>query len=925
MAGRMDDDDSSPPTLSSQDDADSLIRAIAAAPRPAISADFAELILLEPGTVIDGTFRIEDRLGAGGMGVVYLARDLRLDREVAIKLMRPERSTATLGQKLPEVFEREARATARLNHPSIVTLHQFGNWNGVLYLVLERLHGETLAARLARGALPLRDAVAIAEQVASALVHTHAAGITHRDLKPQNVFLVGSGAIKILDFGVSALARAPLDGGAPAAGERSRATLALVGTPGYMAPEQWRGAHQDARTDVWALGAMLHEIVTGTLPFGARPLEDGTPPPEIAVELPAPAAPLAPLIRRCLAFDPADRPDTEDVAATLRAVHAALAPRRAVRRWLVGGTLVAIGAAVAITYAAMASGSRARVVDPACAGARRELAGIWDDTTRTRLSTAFGAAGSGAALTWHEIERTLDQYTARWIAMRETACAAAASAQLACLDHARDELRALLEGYRAEPLGTGEVTAALREADSLPELGECVAPQPGVISRGSLQTSDPDVPMVLTVAGPGRDAVHNAATLGDDLVIAGFMSEGAELAGRRYDARRSVDSRGFVARLGRDGTARWRQGFERGGAIRAIAVAPDSTAIAVVGTYTEPVRFAGIPLERRSSGTADCFVASIDARSGALRWLRTCGATGLSVARGVAMDGEGNIYAIGDFGGHARFGGTVEHDAEASPTSAPFLASWSPDGVLRWVTLGRGTGSSQSYAVAAAGDAIVIATRVVGRGRLGSRALDGGCSLARVNRVDGAVRWLRHLPEVDGDCRIRALAIADDRAGIAGAMGGGRGWVAEVALADGQLRWQKSFLANRTGHDPIRAAAYSQTGRLTVVGWFNAEVLALDDVMLAARGRAQGFVAAFDPQGRCIGASALGGDGAANARSIGLGDRGRLLVGGRFDIGFNVAGRALRSAGESDGFLLELAPAWLTAAHPPRPAGAGAP
>src|SRR5262249_15203116 len=151
-------------------------RAIAAAPREPIAADLATLVLLEPGVIIDGAFQIEGRLGVGGMGVVYAARDIKLDREVALKLMRLERGTGELGHRLPEAFEREARATAKLNHLNIVTLHQFGNWNGLFYLVLERLHGETLHARMAREELPLDEGLAIIEQVAHALVHTHSAG-----------------------------------------------------------------------------------------------------------------------------------------------------------------------------------------------------------------------------------------------------------------------------------------------------------------------------------------------------------------------------------------------------------------------------------------------------------------------------------------------------------------------------------------------------------------------------------------------------------------------------------------------------------------------------------------------------------------------------------------------------------------------------
>ncbi len=288
---------------------------MAAAPAVAVEAEEP----LQIGARVDGNFEVIRRLGAGGMGVVYLARDLRLDREVALKVVRMERFHADAGEEVTRAFEREARATAALSHENVVTVHQFGSWNGLLYLVLERLRGETLGRRLARATPPLDETLRIVDEVLAGLAHAHAAGLAHRDLKPQNVFLLESGRAKVLDFGLSGL---------PAAG-----------TPAYMAPEQWRGEAADARSDVWAAGIMLYEMVVGERPFAPehardlRPLTD-----EEAARLPASIrAPVA----RALALDPAAR--FAD-AGELRAALAGARPRPRRWRWaaLAAAALVAL-------------------------------------------------------------------------------------------------------------------------------------------------------------------------------------------------------------------------------------------------------------------------------------------------------------------------------------------------------------------------------------------------------------------------------------------------------------------------------------------------------------------------------------------------------------------------------------------------------
>lgn len=223
-----------------------------------------------------GTYRIERELGRGGMGVVWLAHDPRLDRQVAIKVLIDELATDA---SLLSRFEREAKIVASLNHPGIAAVYALEEHDGQRLLVMEYVAGETLAKRLARGRLPLDQALAIAERIAAALAAAHAHGIVHRDLKPGNVMLAPDGQVKLLDFGLARAVSKPSAGGLPAEAANA-ATLAtpnadiattqhgaLLGTPGYMSPEQVRGHPVDARSDVFAFGCVLFELLCGKRPF----------------------------------------------------------------------------------------------------------------------------------------------------------------------------------------------------------------------------------------------------------------------------------------------------------------------------------------------------------------------------------------------------------------------------------------------------------------------------------------------------------------------------------------------------------------------------------------------------------------------------------------------------------------------------------
>jgi len=212
---------------------------------------------LEAGARL-GSYTVVGLVGTGGMGEVYRARDERLARDVAIKVLAP----ALAGEhKELARFEREARTLAALAHPNILNIFDVGEHDGTRYAVMELLQGETLRERLVRGALPWRTAVAIAMAVAKGLAATHAKGIIHRDIKPENVFLLADGGVKVLDFGLARQEPAP-------GAEPHHEPETLIGTVVYMAPEQIMGLPADARTDIFGLGVLLHEMLTCDRPFG---------------------------------------------------------------------------------------------------------------------------------------------------------------------------------------------------------------------------------------------------------------------------------------------------------------------------------------------------------------------------------------------------------------------------------------------------------------------------------------------------------------------------------------------------------------------------------------------------------------------------------------------------------------------------------
>jgi serine/threonine protein kinase len=277
--------------------------------------------LLNSGTKL-GPYEVVGTLGAGGMGEVYRARDARLSRDVAIKVL-----PAAFSRDPDRLrrFEQEARATAALNHPNILAIFDIGNHEGSLYVVTELLEGETLRQRIQAGSLPARKATDYALQIARGLAAAHDQGITHRDLKPENVFLTKDGRIKILDFGLAKLTPEKNTAGAdtPTLALQTEPGLVL-GTVGYMSPEQVRGKAADPRSDIFSLGAILYEMVSGKRAFQGDSAADtmsailkAEPPPLTETQPNIPPG-LARIVEHCLEKDAANRfQSARDVAFSL--------------------------------------------------------------------------------------------------------------------------------------------------------------------------------------------------------------------------------------------------------------------------------------------------------------------------------------------------------------------------------------------------------------------------------------------------------------------------------------------------------------------------------------------------------------------------------------------------------------------------------
>ncbi len=416
-----------------------------------------------PGSVL-GRYIVLSRLGGGGMGVVYGAYDPQLDRKVALKLLRTE-GAALAGRDAQARLLREAQAMARLSHPNVIAVHDVGTLGEEVFIAMEFIDGRTLTRWLKEKERAPREIVEAFLQAGSGLAAAHAAGLVHRDFKPDNVLIAKDGRVKVLDFG---LARATEDllGKAPtvpprfepgpstprALSEPLTRSGAFFGTPAYMAPEQLLGKATDARTDQFSFCVALHEALYGERPFGGDSLEaireqvtaGKINEPDNAGRVPRA---VRQVLRRGLRMHPDDRHPSMD--SLLREL--ARDPRGTRRR------AVALGA-LALGFAGIALGYReqTRRNSQICKGAERKLAGVWDDERRSALAAAFTATAKPYATdAVRAVQRALDTYARGWVDMHTEACEATRlrgeqseellDLRMACLSDRRHELKSLVE------------------------------------------------------------------------------------------------------------------------------------------------------------------------------------------------------------------------------------------------------------------------------------------------------------------------------------------------------------------------------------------------------------------------------------------------------------------------------------------------
>ncbi len=446
--------------------------------------------MLAAGTKL-GPYEVLSSLGAGGMGEVYRARDTKLDRDVAIKVLPPQlaESAAALAR-----FEREAKAVAALSHPNILSIFDFGREHGIAYAVMELLEGETLREKLVRAPPPPRKAIEYAMQIARGLAAAHGKGIVHRDLKPENVFVTSDGRVKILDFGLAR--QTPAFTGADATMsptlERHTDPGTVLGTVGYMSPEQVRGEPGDHRSDLFSFGAVLYELVSGRRAFqrgtAAETMtailrED----PAELTSTPAAALPpgLARIVNHCVEKNPVERfQSASDVAfalealsttsASTSAVHAIAVESSRSRRWPLIA-VVAVAALMVIGASAFLAGrltqppSRDVTFTPLTYRQQSIFRALFAPDSKTIV---FSAALSGNDVGLFTMSAEFPE--ARSLGVKNAQLLSVSSKnELAVLTNARYISHRLFEGTLARmPLGGGaprEILEHVREADWSPD------------------------------------------------------------------------------------------------------------------------------------------------------------------------------------------------------------------------------------------------------------------------------------------------------------------------------------------------------------------------------------------------------------------------------------------------------------------------
>jgi tRNA A-37 threonylcarbamoyl transferase component Bud32/tetratricopeptide (TPR) repeat protein len=484
-----------------------------------------------------GRIRVIDVLGEGGMGEVYVGFDDTLQRKVAVKVIRSE---FRLQEEAKARFLREARILSRLDHPQVCTVYDFLEGDDCDFLVLELVDGRNLREAMESG-LERDGCLSIARQLLEVLDAVHEEGVVHRDLKPENVMVASSGAITVLDFGLArsqeheiavdsslpTLSPATSDSSPPAQRPSGSGRSVYVktrlgsvmGTAGYMSPEQARGESATAASDMYATGLMLREMFTGVAPFTAAEeptkILDGartTPAQQTVDEVPGLPG-LASLIRDLLRVEPVDRPSAKVALERLQWASAAPERRRAARR-----RLIAAVAGVVVIVAAIAGGLVLERHRRRCSGAEQRMEEVWSPSRRASVRSAVLASNPAARGTWAAVERLLDSYALAWQTSRLEACEATLvhgeqpveimNLRMACLDGCLAELDALVEVLNEDPATVlwraVAATHALTAVDSCSDL-----------QRLSPFMSDPDDPEAQEAADTLEAALARVKALHD--------------------------------------------------------------------------------------------------------------------------------------------------------------------------------------------------------------------------------------------------------------------------------------------------------------------------------------------------------------------------------------------------------------------------
>jgi tetratricopeptide (TPR) repeat protein len=513
-----------------------------------------------------GQFVLLERLGAGGMGVVFAAFDERLERKVAIKLV----ATQSGGERAQQRLLREAQAQARLSHPNVVTIYEVDTLpEGKLFIAMELVKGQTLGAWQDDGARTWQEIVAMYTAAGEGLAAAHRGAVVHRDFKPDNVLVGDDRRVRVADFGLAFAAEPEAEPPGPAdvqeltrSGRRPALTVVgtVVGTPGYLAPEQFTGAPADARSDQFSYCVALYEALHGERPFADLAFASGARPAPRRIE-PDPAYPrwLWDVVMRGLALDPRER------FASMDALLAELTRSRVRtrRRVLIVVVLMAALAIVGVTSSVLTQSS-----PPPCPPATAELAGVWDAAARSRIQAAVLGTGTPfAANVWASTEAAFNSYAARWIGAQQAACEAThvrhvQSAQLLdrrmeCLAGRRRSLAAAAEVLQSRPVQAvehaGEILSSLGDialcADTgvlleLPGAGIASQANPGtqaLVAEVRRRLARAEALLATGDVGAAEPVVTEAATLAKDLAYEPLRAE------IRYLEARAKLMRGEVA------------------------------------------------------------------------------------------------------------------------------------------------------------------------------------------------------------------------------------------------------------------------------------------------------------------------------------------------------------------------------------------